>query len=106
MRRCCSSNSHSIERARITRREGNGVFVSLSAEPLRYRGWCKERNIRRQRIQRVKGEMIRMSVRQHYRIELWQRIQRNSWSTYTWQKLAEGRVKIGIGEKSFPTDLN
>lgn len=50
--------------------------------------------------------MIRVSVRQHYRVELWQRIQRNSWSTYTWQKFAEGWVKIGVGEKSFPADLN
>jgi hypothetical protein len=50
--------------------------------------------------------MIRVSVCQYYRVELRQRMERNSWSTYAGQKLAEGRVKIGIGEESFPTDLN
>lgn len=50
--------------------------------------------------------MIRVGVGQHYRVELRQRIQRNPRSTYAWQKFAEGRIKIGIGEKSFPADLN
>ena len=47
-----------------------------------------------------------MGMGQHYRVELRQRLQRNSRSTYTWQKFAEGRIKIGISEKSFPADLN
>jgi hypothetical protein len=47
-----------------------------------------------------------VSVRQHYRVELRQRIQRNSWSAYTWQEFAKSRVKIRVGEESFPADLN
>ena len=106
MRCCRGSNSHTVERGHITRRQGNGVVVSLSAEPFGHGGWGEQRNIRLQCIQRIEGEMIRVSVGQHYRIELRQRIQRNPGSAYTWQKFAEGWVKIGIGEKSFPANLD
>jgi hypothetical protein len=106
MRRCRGSNGHTIERVRVTRLEGNGVLVSLSAEPLGHRGRREQRNIRWQCIQRVEGKMIRVSMRQHYRVELRQRIQRNSGSTYTRQKFTESWIKIGIGEKSLPADLN
>ena len=50
--------------------------------------------------------MVRVGVCKHYCVELRQGIERNSWCTYTWQEFTKGRIKIRIGEKSFPSDLN
>jgi hypothetical protein len=50
--------------------------------------------------------MIRVSVRKQYRVELWQRIERDSRRTHSGKKFPERGVKIGVGEKSFPADLN
>jgi hypothetical protein len=50
--------------------------------------------------------MVCVGVREQYRVELWQGIERNSWRAHARKKLAECRIKIGVGEKSFPSDLN
>ena len=50
--------------------------------------------------------MVCVGVREQYRVELWQGIECNSRRAHARKKFPESRIKIGVGEKSPPSDLN
>jgi hypothetical protein len=50
--------------------------------------------------------MISVRVCEQNRIKLWQLIQCDSRLTHTWQKSAQCRIKVRVGEDGMVTDLN
>jgi hypothetical protein len=102
----CCSNCQFIEGARLPRCERYGVFIPLSAEPFRYGWWREQGNIRRQGIQGVEGKMIRVSVRQHNRVQLRKGVKGNSRGADSWKKFSEGWIEVGVSKETFPADLN
>jgi hypothetical protein len=50
--------------------------------------------------------MVRMGVRNEYRVKLGQLLQRDSRIAYPGQKPAERRIEVRIGEKPLSADLN
>jgi hypothetical protein len=50
--------------------------------------------------------VIRVSVRQQYRIELRECLERDAGSAHSWKQLPQRWIKIGVGENSLSTDLN
>jgi len=50
--------------------------------------------------------MVCVGVRKQYCVELWQGIERDAWRAHARKEFAECGIKIGVGEKSLPSDLN
>ena len=81
-------------------------MIALFAEPLGDGGRREERDVVRKRVQRIKGQMIRVGVCQQDRVQLGQRFERYAGSADTRKKLSQRWVKVRIGEEALPTDLN
>jgi hypothetical protein len=106
VRRCGSPDSHAVQLGSLAWRHSNRVPVSLLPEPSRNGRRSEQGNVVGQRVQRIEREMISVSVRKQYGIELWQGIECNAWGTHAREKFAECRIKIGVGEEALPPDLN
>ncbi len=84
----------------------NRMAVTLFAEPFGDGRRSEQRNVVRERVQRIEGQMIRVSVRHQDRIQLGQRFERYPWSTDAWKDFPESRIKVRIRKDPFPADLN
>jgi hypothetical protein len=50
--------------------------------------------------------MIRVSVRQHNRVQLRKGVKGNSRGADSWKKFSEGWIEVGVSKETFPADLN
>jgi hypothetical protein len=80
--------------------------MTQPVQPSRNRGRGKNGDIPAKSSQRSKGEVIRVRVRHKNGIYARQILQWYSRSADPRQEQPERGIKVGIGEKRLPTDLN
>jgi len=106
MRRDGGVNADVTDRRHVPRREILGVLVSPSSQPAGNHRRCEERDVPRQRVERVERKVIRVRVRQEQRVERRQLVDRNARWRHAREEAAELTIEVGIGEKPNGADLD